>query len=83
MAPQFENREEYEKWKAEKVREAAEAKERKRDTKTEDRDVSADSETKKSTTELFKEALTVPEPNKPTIGSSELIKCEDCGKGCQ
>lgn len=55
----FENREEYEKWKVEKLRETAEATERKRDKKTADPEVLTEPEPKQSAANLVGEDLSV------------------------
>jgi DNA-directed RNA polymerase subunit RPC12/RpoP len=80
MTPHFKDRDEYERWKAEKRRETAESKEREPDKKVADPGVLAQPEPKQSAADLFREDLRISEPNESTMDSSKLIKCEDCGK---
>lgn len=80
MEPKFKTRAEYEKWKSEKLRKAAESSERKQDKKAADPEVLPDSESKESIAGLFRDSVKIPEPNGSTMTSSKLTKCEDCGK---
>lgn len=76
MEPKFKNRDEYEKWKIEKLREASEANKKKPDQKKPNPELLA--EPKEGLADL-KEALKISKQEEYAVVSPRLTKCQDCG----